>query len=143
MASKIKWISVILASKEQAVRDKLESVFTPTKMGVAAKYIAFDYDPKVMPHVYALEIDGDSMEPEYFDGEIIIVNPDDHPRSGVCVCLVDCQGEDRVAYIKDVHTNNGKTELRSLNRKYPPIEISTSDCEIRLHRIIDHVNCKR
>jgi phage repressor protein C with HTH and peptisase S24 domain len=54
------------------------------------------------PHAYALEISGDSMEPVYRDGDVIIVSPMAGPRRG-----------DRVV----VKTRNGEVMAKLLRRR--------------------------
>ena len=69
---------------------------------------------------YALMVLGDSMLPEFADGEIIVVEPEGVARDGSYV----------VAYHKDEYTfrqlfmHQGKWHLRPLNDLYPTEEIS-------------------
>ncbi len=56
------------------------------------------WDEVVLPdardeHAYALEISGDSMEPVYRDGDVIIVSPLSRPRRGDRVVVKTREGE--------------------------------------------------
>jgi phage repressor protein C with HTH and peptisase S24 domain len=64
-------------------------------------------------HAYALEISGDSMEPLYRDGDVIIVSPAAPIRRGDRVVVKTKQGE---VTAKELKRKTAKTiELRSLN----------------------------
>ncbi|MEK7821157.1 MAG: helix-turn-helix transcriptional regulator, partial [Pseudomonadota bacterium] len=52
------------------------------------------------PHAYALEISGDSMEPVYRDGDVIIVSPDANPRRGDRVVIRTKAGEVMVKQLR-------------------------------------------
>ncbi|HAQ34780.1 MAG: DNA-binding protein [Maricaulis sp.] len=45
------------------------------------------------PSAYALEISGDSMQPVYREGDVVVVSPDDNPRRGDRVVVKTRQGE--------------------------------------------------
>lgn len=65
------------------------------------------------PHAYALEISGDSMEPVYRDGDIIIVSPQSTIRRGDRIVLKTTAGE-VMAKVLRRHTAR-KYELLSFN----------------------------
>ena len=69
---------------------------------------------------YALEIEGDSMEPDYLDGDTIYIRqqPDVHD-GGVAVVLVDDS-----ATLKRVYHLRDGLQLVSNNPKYPPMRVS-------------------
>lgn len=62
---------------------------------------------------YALEISGDSMQPLYRDGDIIVVSPDSDLRRGDRVVAKTLSGE--VMAKELIRRTNNKIELRSLN----------------------------
>lgn len=69
------------------------------------------------PHAYALEITGDSMEPVYRDGDIVIVSPESAPRRGDRVVVKTAAGEVMVKVLRrrTAHT----LELASFNAAHP------------------------
>jgi phage repressor protein C with HTH and peptisase S24 domain len=65
------------------------------------------------PHAYALRVSGDSMEPVYRNGDIIVVSPSARPRRGDRVVVRTRSGE---VMAKELAGLSGKKiELRSLN----------------------------
>ncbi|HIT69207.1 MAG TPA: S24 family peptidase [Candidatus Aphodomonas merdavium] len=72
---------------------------------------------------YALEIEGDSMEPDYLDGDTIYIRqqPDVYD-GGVAVVLVDDS-----ATLKRVYHLQDGLQLVSNNPKYPPMHVSFSE----------------
>lgn len=69
------------------------------------------------PHAYALEISGDSMEPVYRDGDIIIVSPAASIRRGDRIVVKTREGEIMAKQL--VRETATKVELMSINRSYP------------------------
>lgn len=68
---------------------------------------------------FALRVHGDSMEPDYFDGDIVLVDADADVNVGdVGIFIVNGEG-----FIKQ----RGKGRLISLNNKYKDIRISADD----------------
>lgn len=71
---------------------------------------------------YALKVMGDSMEPEFRDGHIIIIDPGMPVVDGMYV-ITDFDGETTFRqYVEE----QGKKYLRALNEKYPPQELTGS-----------------
>jgi len=66
------------------------------------------------PHAYALEISGDSMEPVYRDGDLIVVAPGASVRRGDRVVVKTLDGE--VMAKELVRQTARRIELTSLNR---------------------------
>lgn len=68
---------------------------------------------------FALRVHGDSMKPDYFDGDIVLVDADADVNVGdVGIFIVNGEG-----FIKQ----RGKDRLISLNNKYKDIRISADD----------------
>jgi phage repressor protein C with HTH and peptisase S24 domain len=68
-------------------------------------------------NAYALEVSGDSMEPLYRDGDILIVSPNSAPRKGDRVVVRTTDGE---VMAKILVRRTAKTvELASLNPAHP------------------------
>jgi len=77
------------------------------------------------PHAYALEISGDSMEPAYRDGTIIVVSPGAPVRRGDRVVVKTKDGE---VMAKELKRQTAKTvELRSLNPAHGDRTLSLED----------------
>ena len=90
---------------------------------------------------FAIRISGDSMEPDFHDGSIILIKKIDdkafipwgHPM------IVDSSNG---VFFKDVFpSNKGKKyiEAQSLNKKYPPLDIPL-DCVYGLYRVVTILN---
>ncbi len=92
----------------------------PYAAGVAEDWILTG--AKVGPHAYALRVRGDSMEPEFSEGDILIVDPDVQPTNGrfVIVRLDDAQE----ATFKQLVTDGGRQYLKPTNPRYPIIEVN-------------------
>jgi phage repressor protein C with HTH and peptisase S24 domain len=75
--------------------------------------------------VFALEVQGDSMEPLYRDGEVLIVSPSANVRKGDRVVVRTKDGE---VMAKEIKRRTAKSlELRSLNEDHPDRVVSTKD----------------
>ncbi len=77
--------------------------------------------------VYALEISGDSMEPMYRDGDIVVVEPSARVRKGDRVVARTKAGE-VMAKILGRRTEE-MIELISLNPAYPPRALAADDVD--------------
>jgi phage repressor protein C with HTH and peptisase S24 domain len=77
--------------------------------------------------VYALEIAGDSMEPMYRAGDIVIVQPGAAVRRGDRVVVRTCAGE---VMAKVLGRRNDQTiELLSLNSAHKPRDLAAADVD--------------
>ncbi len=76
-------------------------------------------------HVYALEVSGDSMEPVYRDGDIIIVSPAASFRRGDRVVVRTREGEVMAKQLARQTAN--RLELVSLNRAHPDRSLPMAD----------------
>lgn len=69
---------------------------------------------------YALMVLGDSMLPEFNDGEIIVVEPDGLSKNGSFVIAEDEAGEPIFRQLRQTATG---WQLQALNPAYPPIPL--------------------
>jgi len=72
---------------------------------------------------FALRISGNSMEPEYHNGQIVFVHKQDSLNDGE----VGIFGYNNNAYCKKLSLSTTGTKLISLNSDYAPIEISKNE----------------
>lgn len=80
-------------------------------------YIAFNIDGADKENYYALYVIGDSMEPLFDDGDIVIVHKQDDFNNGEnCVILIN--GDE--ATIKKVYKGTTGIKLQAVNPYYPP-----------------------
>lgn len=79
------------------------------------------------PHAYALEISGDSMEPVYRDGDVIIVSPGADTRRGDRVVLRTREGEVMAKVLR--RRTAYKYELSSLNAEHPDRWLAAEDVD--------------
>ena len=76
-------------------------------------------------HAYALEISGNSMEPAYRKGDVIVVSPAAPTRRGDRVVVKTKEGE---VMVKQLARKTAKTiELHSLNPDHPARNLAMSD----------------
>jgi phage repressor protein C with HTH and peptisase S24 domain len=76
-------------------------------------------------HAYALEVSGNSMEPAYRKGDVIVVSPAAPTRRGDRVVVKTKDGE---VMVKQLARKTAKTiELHSLNPDHPARTLSMSD----------------
>ena len=86
-------------------------------------YIAFNIDGADKENYYALYVIGDSMEPLFDDGDIVIVHKQNDFNNGDnCVILIN--GDE--ATIKKVYKGTTGIKLQAVNPYYPP-RIFTED----------------
>ncbi len=78
-------------------------------------------------HAYALEISGDSMEPVYRDGDVIIVSPGADIRRGDRVVLKTQDGEVMAKVLR--RRTAYKYELSSLNLEHPDRWLPAEDVD--------------
>src|SRR5215831_11922861 len=78
-------------------------------------------------HAYALEISGDSMQPAYRDGDVIIVSPNAAVRKGDRVVVKTKDGE---VLVKELKRKTAKSvELKSLNAEHRDRTLAMSDVD--------------
>jgi phage repressor protein C with HTH and peptisase S24 domain len=84
------------------------------------------------PHAFAIYVNGESMQPRYYPGERVYVDPS-KPLSRDCFVVIECH--DDTAMIKQyVRHTDSEVELRQLN---PPQEITIKTADVRaLLRIV-------
>jgi phage repressor protein C with HTH and peptisase S24 domain len=76
-------------------------------------------------HAYALEVSGQSMEPAYRDGDVILISPAAPIRRGDRVVVKTKAGE---VMAKELKRQTAKSiELKSLNAEHADRTIATSD----------------
>jgi phage repressor protein C with HTH and peptisase S24 domain len=85
------------------------------------------------PNAYALEISGDSMEPVYRDGDMVIVSPSAPIRRGDRVVVRTAGGEVMAKQL--ARRSARRIELRSLNPAHPDYSFDLADVAW-LHRIV-------
>jgi phage repressor protein C with HTH and peptisase S24 domain len=85
------------------------------------------------PNAYALEISGDSMEPVYRDGDMVIVSPAAPIRRGDRVVIRSNKGEVMAKQL--TRRSARRVELKSLNPAHPDYSFDLTEVAW-LHRII-------
>ena len=79
------------------------------------------------PHAYALEISGESMEPVYRDGDVVIVSPHANIRRGDRVILKTRDGEVMAKLLR--RSTAHKYELKSLNPEHEDRTLPVEEVE--------------
>ncbi len=85
------------------------------------------------PHAYALEISGDSMEPVFRDGDMVVVSPSAPIRRGDRVVVRTTRGEAMAKQL--VRQSARRIELRSLNPEHPDYAFELREVAW-MHRIV-------
>lgn len=85
------------------------------------------------PNGYALEISGDSMEPVYRDGDIVIVSPNAPVRRGDRVVVRANTGEVMAKQL--ARRSARRVDLKSLNPAHPDYSFALNDV-VWIHRIV-------
>jgi phage repressor protein C with HTH and peptisase S24 domain len=85
------------------------------------------------PNAYALEISGDSMEPVFRDGDMIVVSPEASIRRGDRVVVRTVRGEVMAKHL--ARRSARRIDLRSFNTDHPNYSFDLSEIAW-MHRII-------
>jgi len=85
------------------------------------------------PHAYALEISGESMEPVFRDGDMVVVSPSAPIRRGDRVVVRTARGEAMAKQL--VRQSARRIELKSFNPEHPDYVFDLRDVAW-MHRII-------
>ena len=93
---------------------------------------------------YAAEIEGDSMEPKFHDGDIALIRKTHVNDYDGCVCVIDDVANQRV-YIKRIHIEDTHVRLESLNKDtydngeliYPDILLENNENLKLIGKVVD------
>ena len=83
------------------------------------KQVDLTIAPQARKADFALYVRGDSMEPNYYDGDIVFVKEQPYIDNGQIGIFI----YDNETYIKKYSIQEDGVYLISLNKKYPPIKI--------------------
>jgi SOS-response transcriptional repressor LexA len=89
----------------------------------------------VGPRTFGLRVVGNSMEPEFWAGEIVIVDPDREAETGAFVVAKINNDE---ATFKQLIKDGGSVFLRPLNSAYPIMDVTGRDLRI-VGRVVEKV----
>jgi SOS-response transcriptional repressor LexA len=101
---------------------KMKEIAQPYAVGDG--YAAIYVDDGYSPWAFALEIEGDSMTPDYQEGDLVIIEPEWMPRPGECVAARN--GREEATFKKYRQRGIGSDgndifELVPLNENYPTV----------------------
>lgn len=102
--------------------------------GVADAYLIYTGAPA---SAFAVRVVGDSMEPEYRDGDVVVVDGAAPVRSGVCCVIYQREGGERLARLKQLEIRGAKAYLRSTNPDHRTLTVPSRHVEA--FRVIDHL----
>jgi phage repressor protein C with HTH and peptisase S24 domain len=88
---------------------------------------------------FGVRISGDSMEPEFYNGEIAWVTQQNTLDNGD-IGIVTLNGE---AYIKKIQNDKGGIFLVSLNNKYAPISVNENDRFDVFGKVVGKYGCNK
>lgn len=95
------------------------------------------YTGRAPSSAFALRVVGDSMEPEYSDGDMVVVDGARPVRSGICCVIYARDGGDRIARLKKLTIARGRAHLASTNPAVPTITLPADSIEA--YKVIDHL----
>jgi len=87
--------------------------------GDADAFVLFENAP---PHAFAVRVVGDSMDPPYRSGDIVIADGDRPVRHGLAVVVFEEDGF-RLARLKIMHVEPEEVLLLSTNPAFPPMRL--------------------
>ena len=113
--------------------------FQPASAGTGTFLDSHDYDIMEFPFdevpiktTFGVRVSGDSMEPEYLDGDIVFVRQQPTVDPGeIGIFILDGN-----SYIKKLSSNGKTAKLVSLNPKYSPIIVGENDAFKPLGKVI-------
>lgn len=96
---------------------------------------------------FALKIKGRSMEPEFVEGDIVIIDPDVQPNPGECVAAKRAS-DDKVTFKKYRprgldENRNEIIELAPINPDYPPLRIDAQNPGKIVGTLVEHRRKRR
>jgi SOS-response transcriptional repressor LexA len=94
------------------------------QLGDDLQWTYTDYPAK--KNLFALRVQGDSMEPEFPEGTLLIVDPGADWRSG---CYVIAKNGDHEATFKQITRDGGVWYLKPVNPRYP-VQQMPDTCEV-------------
>ena len=102
------------------------------------------YWDKDVRYDYAAEVEGNSMEPKYHNGDIALIRKTHVNDYDGCVCVVDDVANQRV-YIKRIHIEDTHVRLESLNKDtydngeliYPDILLENTENLRLIGKVVD------
>ena len=102
------------------------------------------YWDKDVRYDYAAEVEGNSMEPKYHNGDIALIRKTHTNDYDGCVCVIDDIANQRV-YIKKIHIEDTYVRLESLNKEtydngeliYPDILLENNDNLKLIGKVVD------
>lgn len=100
-------------------------VSDPYPVGQGERFIPVD---GVGERAFALRVRGPSMEPEFSDGAIIVVDPHKEPRSGDYV-VVRMDDADEATF-KELRIEGGQQWLRPLNQQFPALSLDRDGAQM-------------
>ena len=99
--------------------------------GNADEWIASDVKGQ---NIFAVRVKGDSMEPEFTEGDILIIDPHMKANPGDYVIVRNDEDEATLKQLKQY----GQTQvLHPLNPKYPDIELSDKHQYVIVGRVVE------
>ena len=82
-------------------------------------------------NAFALRVQGDSMEPEFTEGDIVVVEPNAYVDNGKYVIAVfDDSAESAEAVFKQIRFEGDRTYLVPKNPRYPVMDVTGKDFRI-------------
>ena len=89
----------------------------------AGEYVRYHGAPRT---AVAVRVAGDSMAPDYADGDMVIVDPARNVQDGLCCVILSSDGL-RDVRLKKLAVRGAQAFLASVNRAYRTVEVAASE----------------
>lgn len=99
--------------------------------GDADEWLASDVKGQ---NIFAVRVKGDSMEPEFTEGDVILIDPHIKPNPGDYVIVRNDEGE---ATLKQLRVYGKLQVLHPLNSKYKDIELSEKHEYVIVGKVVE------
>lgn len=114
--------------------NKFEEINDPFPVGISDEYIYSDIKGE---HIFALRVQNNCMEPEFLEGDTIIVQPSAAVTSGDYIIVAD--RESNTATFKQLKQYGNKKILHPLNPKYNDIELDHKKQYVVVGKIVEKI----
>jgi SOS-response transcriptional repressor LexA len=114
--------------------NKFEEISDPFPPGISDEYI---YSAVKGDHIFALRVHNNCMEPEFLEGDLIIVKPNVAVNSGDYIIVAD--RDENKATFKQYKEYGNKKILHPLNPKYQDIELDHKKRYVIVGKVVEKI----
>ena len=114
--------------------------YDPTESGADNGLAATAYIPRALigiddPHAFAVAVRGDSMAPQYQEGDLVFCSPQTAQESGMVAAIRFADGEATLKFVHDI--GDDRLELRAANDRHPARIVHREEV-VNMARVVGH-----